>query len=132
YLSTPLQHAPHILLHSPTKYIPPHNHLLPPLLTLKHQTLPTPLHHLHNIIPPTLSPFHTYFLLPPLKTLHLPLHPSQQNPPLLPQPSTHLHSINDLLYTPHTPIFTLPLNPNYTLPKFLQNLKISIFPQTLR
>ncbi|WP_186306334.1 PLP-dependent transferase, partial [Staphylococcus epidermidis] len=93
YLSTPLQQHPHILLHSPTKYIPPHNHLLPPLLTLNHPQLPQQFNQFHNIIPPTLSPLHTYLLQTPLNTLHLPIHPSQQNPQKLPQPSPHSDSI---------------------------------------
>uniref|UniRef100_UPI00164334F3 PLP-dependent transferase n=1 Tax=Bacillus mycoides TaxID=1405 RepID=UPI00164334F3 len=55
----PLQLPPHVLLHTPTKFIPPHTHLTPPLPLLKHPQLPHKLPFFQNPFPPILPPNHS-------------------------------------------------------------------------
>ena len=98
---------------------------------MKDETLATRLDELHNMIGATLSPFDSYLLLRGLKTLHLRVDRSEENARLLAERCSHLDSINEVLYSGHTGMLSLRLNRNYSVAKFLENLKICIFAESL-
>lgn len=131
YLSTPLEDGADIVLHSATKYIGGHNDVLAGVVTVKDELLAARLDELHNMIGATLSPFDSYLLLRGLKTLHLRVDRSEENARLLAERCSHLDSINEVLYSGHTGMLSLRLNRNYSVAKFLENLKICIFAESL-
>ncbi|MHD0449695.1 PLP-dependent transferase [Staphylococcus cohnii] len=131
YLSTPLEDGADIVLHSATKYIGGHNDVLAGVVTVKDENLAEKLGEFHNMIGATLSPFDSYLLQRGLKTLHLRMDRSEYNAQLLAKRSYNLKGIDQVLYCGRTGMMSLRLNKNYKADKFLENLKVCIFAESL-
>lgn len=131
YLSTPLEEGADIVLHSATKYIGGHNDVLAGVVTVKDTELAEQLGQFHNMIGATLSPLDSYLLQRGLKTLHLRLDRSQQNARKLAERCRTLEAIDEVLYSGKTGMLSLRLNKAYDVGKFLENLEICIFAESL-
>lgn len=131
YLSTPLEEGADIVLHSATKYIGGHNDVLAGVVTVKDERLAEQLLQFHNMIGATLSPLDSYLLQRGLKTLHLRIERSQDNAQKLAQRCRQSESIDEVLYTGRTGMLSLRLNKTFSVAKFLENLDICIFAESL-
>ena len=131
YLSTPLEEGADIVLHSATKYIGGHNDVLAGVVTVKDAQLAEQLNQFHNMIGATLSPLDSYLLQRGLKTLHLRIERSQENAQKLAQRCRQSDSIDEVLYSGRTGMLSLRLNQAYSVAKFLENLEICIFAESL-
>ena len=131
YLSTPLEEGADIVLHSATKYIGGHNDVLAGVVTVKDAQLAEQLNQFHNMIGATLSPLDSYLLQRGLKTLHLRIERSQENAQKLAQRCRQSDSIDEVLYSGRTGMLSLRLNQAYSVAKFLENLDICIFAESL-
>lgn len=131
YLSTPLEQGADIVLHSATKYIGGHNDVLAGVVTVKDDTLAEQLGQFHNMIGATLSPLDCYLLQRGLKTLHLRIERSQDNARRLAKRCETSDSIDEVLYSGKTGMLSLRLNKAYSVAKFLENLEICIFAESL-
>lgn len=131
YLSTPLEEGADIVLHSATKYIGGHNDVLAGVVTVKDDKLAQQLFDFHNMIGATLSPLDSYLLQRGLKTLHLRIERSQSNAQQLAAKCHHLDAIDQVLYSGRTGMLSLRLNKDYNVAKFLENLEICIFAESL-
>ncbi|MCJ1657214.1 PLP-dependent transferase [Staphylococcus sp. NRL 16/872] len=131
YLSTPLVEGADIVLHSATKYIGGHNDVLAGVVTVKDETLAEQLGQFHNMIGATLSPLDSYLLQRGLKTLHLRIDRSQENAKKLAERCQISDSIDEVLYSGKTGMLSLCLNKAYSVAKFLENLEICIFAESL-
>ena len=131
YLSTPLEEGADIVLHSATKYIGGHNDVLAGVVTVKDPELAEQLGQFHNMIGATLSPLDSYLLQRGLKTLHLRLDRSQQNARKLAERCRTSEAIDEVLYSGKTGMLSLRLNKAYDVGKFLGNLEICIFAESL-
>lgn len=131
YLSTPLEEGADIVLHSATKYIGGHNDVLAGVVTVKDAQLAEQLNQFHNMIGATLSPLDSYLLQRGLKTLHLRIERSQENAQKLAQRCRQSGSIDEVLYSGRTGMLSLRLNQVYSVAKFLENLEICIFAESL-
>ena len=131
YLSTPLEEGADIVLHSATKYIGGHNDVLAGVVTVKDERLAEQLGQFHNMIGATLSPLDSYLLQRGLKTLHLRIDRSQENAQRLAERCRHSESIDEVLYSGRTGMLSLRLNKAFSVAKFLENLDICIFAESL-
>ncbi|MBO1199761.1 aminotransferase class I/II-fold pyridoxal phosphate-dependent enzyme [Staphylococcus simiae] len=131
YLSTPLEEGADIVLHSATKYIGGHNDVLAGVVTVKDDKLAQQLFDFHNMIGATLSPLDSYLLQRGLKTLHLRIERSQSNAQQLAAKCQELEAIDQVLYSGRTGMLSLRLNRDYNVAKFLENLEICIFAESL-
>ena len=131
YLSTPLTEGADIVLHSATKYIGGHNDVLAGVVTVKDTQLAETLGQFHNMTGATLSPLDSYLLQSGLKTLHLRVERAQQNAQQLAQRCNDLAAIDEVLYSGRTGMLSLRLNKHYSVAKFLENLEICIFAESL-
>lgn len=131
YLSTPLEEGADIVLHSATKYIGGHNDVLAGVVTVKDEHLAEQLGQFHNMIGATLSPLDSYLLQRGLKTLHLRIDRSQENAQRLAERCRHTESIDEVLYSGRTGMLSLRLNKAYSVAKFLENINVCIFAESL-
>lgn len=131
YLSTPLEDGADIVLHSATKYIGGHNDVLAGVVTVKDGSLAEQLGQLHNIIGATLSPIDSYLLQRGLKTLHLRIERSEANAKKLAERCKVSSAIDEVLYSGKTGMLSLRLNKDFSVAKFLENLEICIFAESL-
>ncbi|MFW3591149.1 PLP-dependent transferase [Staphylococcus caprae] len=131
YLSTPLEEGADIVLHSATKYIGGHNDVLAGVVTVKDEHLAEQLGQFHNMIGATLSPLDSYLLQRGLKTLHLRIDRSQENAQRLAERCRHTESIDEVLYSGRTGMLSLRLNKTYSVAKFLENINVCIFAESL-
>lgn len=131
YLSTPLADGADIVLHSATKYIGGHNDVLAGVVTVKDEALAEQLADFHNMIGATLSPFDSYLLQRGLKTLHLRIDRAEANAQKLARTCKQLDAIDEVLYSGRTGMLSLRLNRAYDVAKFLENLEICIFAESL-
>lgn len=131
YLSTPLEDGPDIVLHSATKYIGGHNDVLAGVVTVKDESLAEQLGQLHNMIGATLSPIDSYLLQRGLKTLHLRIERSEANAKKLAERCKVSSAIDEVLYSGKTGMLSLRLNKDFSVAKFLENLEICIFAESL-
>ncbi|MBX5319850.1 MULTISPECIES: PLP-dependent transferase [Staphylococcus] len=131
YLSTPLEEGADIVLHSATKYIGGHNDVLAGVVTVKYEHLAEQLGQFHNMIGATLSPLDSYLLQRGLKTLHLRIDRSQENAQRLAERCRHTESIDEVLYSGRTGMLSLRLNKAYSVAKFLENINVCIFAESL-
>ena len=131
YLSTPLEDGADIVLHSATKYIGGHNDVLAGVVTVKDGSLAEQLGQLHNMIGATLSPIDSYLLQRGLKTLHLRIERSEANAKKLAERCKVSSAIDEVLYSGKTGMLSLRLNKDFSVAKFLENLEICIFAESL-
>ena len=131
YLSTPLEDGADIVLHSATKYIGGHNDVLAGVVTVKDGSLAEQLGQLHNMIGATLSPIDSYLLQRGLKTLHLRIERSETNAKKLAERCKVSSAIDEVLYSGKTGMLSLRLNKDFSVAKFLENLEICIFAESL-
>lgn len=131
YLSTPLEEGADIVLHSGTKYIGGHNDVLGGIVTVKDPQLAEDFNALHNMIGATLSPIDSYLLQRGLKTLHLRLDRSEENAKRLAERCSTLSSISEVLYSGRTGMMSLRLHKDYSVAKFLENIDVCIFAESL-
>lgn len=131
YLSTPLEDGADIVLHSATKYIGGHNDVLAGVVTVKDGSLAEQLGQLHNMIGATLSPIDSYLLQRGLKTLHLRIERSETNAKKLAERCKVSSAIDEVLYSGKTGMLSLRLNKDFSVAKFLENLAICIFAESL-
>lgn len=131
YLSTPLEDGADIVLHSATKYIGGHNDVLAGVVTVKDESLAEQLGQLHNMIGATLSPIDSYLLQRGLKTLHLRIERSEANAKKLAERCKVSSAIDEVLYSGKTGMLSLRLNKDFSVAKFLENLEICIFAESL-
>lgn len=131
YLSTPLQDGADIVLHSATKYISGHNDVLAGVVTVSDEELGEKLGQFHNMIGATLSPFDSFLLLRGLKTLHLRLDRATENAKKLSQALQSVESIDEVLYSGQTGMLSVRLNKDFCVDKFLQNIELCIFAESL-
>lgn len=131
YLSTPLEDGADIVLHSATKYIGGHNDVLAGVVTVKDGSLAEQLGQLHNMIGATLSPIDSYLLQRGLKTLHLRIERSEANAKKLAERCKVSSAIDEVLYSGKTGMLSLRLNKDFSVSKFLENLEICIFAESL-
>ena len=131
YLSTPLEDGADIVLHSATKYIGGHNDVLAGVVTVKDDALAEQFADFHNMIGATLAPIDSYLLQRGLKTLHLRMDRSEYNAKLLAERCSNLEAIDEVLYSGQTGMLSLRLNKNFKANKFLENLEICIFAESL-
>lgn len=131
YLSTPLEDGADIVLHSATKYIGGHNDVLAGVVTVKDESLAEQLGQLHNMIGATLSPIDSYLLQRGLKTLHLRIERSEANAKKLDERCKVSSAIDEVLYSGKTGMLSLRLNKDFSVAKFLENLEICIFAESL-
>lgn len=131
YLSTPLEDGADIVLHSATKYIGGHNDVLAGVVTVKDGSLAEQLGQLHNMIGATLSPIDSYLLQRGLKTLHLRIERSEANAKKLAERCKVSSAIDEVLYNGKTGMLSLRLNKDFSVAKFLENLEICIFAESL-
>lgn len=131
YLSTPFEEGADIVLHSATKYIGGRNDVLAGVVTVKDEHLAEQLGQFHNMIGATLSPLDSYLLQRGLKTLHLRIDRSQENAQRLAERCRHSESIDEVLYSGRTGMLSLRLNKAFSVAKFLENLDICIFAESL-
>lgn len=131
YLSTPLEDGADIVLHSATKYISGHNDVLAGVVTVKDGSLAEQLGQLHNMIGATLSPIDSYLLQRGLKTLHLRIERSEANAKKLAERCKVSSAIDEVLYSGKTGMLSLRLNKDFSVAKFLENLEICIFAESL-
>ena len=131
YLSTPLEDGADIVLHSATKYIGGHNDVLAGVVSVKDESLAEQLGQLHNMIGATLSPIDSYLLQRGLKTLHLRIERSEANAKKLAERCKVSSAIDEVLYSGKTGMLSLRLNKDFSVAKFLENLEICIFAESL-
>ena len=131
YLSTPLEDGADIVLHSATKYIGGHNDVLAGVVSVKDESLAEQLGQLHNMIGATLSPIDSYLLQRGLKTLHLRIERSEANAKKLAERCKVSSAIDEVLYSGKTGMLSLRLNKDFSVSKFLENLEICIFAESL-
>lgn len=131
YLSTPLEDGADIVFHSATKYIGGHNDVLAGVVTVKDGSLAEQLGQLHNMIGATLSPIDSYLLQRGLKTLHLRIERSEANAKKLAERCKVSSAIDEVLYSGKTGMLSLRLNKDFSVAKFLENLEICIFAESL-
>lgn len=131
YLSTPLEDGADIVLHSATKYIGGHNDVLAGVVTVKDGSLAEQLGQLHNMIGAILSPIDSYLLQRGLKTLHLRIERSEANAKKLAERCKVSSAIDEVLYSGKTGMLSLRLNKDFSVAKFLENLEICIFAESL-
>lgn len=131
YLSTPLEDGADIVLHSATKYIGGHNDVLAGVVSVKDESLAEQLGQLHNMIGATLSPIDSYLLQRGLKTLHLRIERSEANAKKLAERCKVSSAIDEVLYSGKTGMLSLRLNKDFSVAKFLDNLEICIFAESL-
>ena len=131
YLSTPLEDGADIVLHSATKYIGGHNDVLAGVVTVKDGSLAEQLGQLHNMIGATLSPIDSYLLQRGLKTLHLRIERSETNAKKLAERCKVSSAIDEVLYSGKTGMLSLRRNKDFSVAKFLENLEICIFAESL-
>lgn len=131
YLSTPLEDGADIVLHSATKYIGGHNDVLAGVVTVKDESLAEQLGQLHNMIGATLAPIDSYLLQRGLKTLHLRIERSEANAKKLAERCKVSSAIDEVLYSGKTGMLSLRLNKDFSVAKFLENLEICIFAESL-
>lgn len=79
----------------------------------------------------TLSPLDSYLLQRGFKTLHLRIDRSQENAKKLATKCQELEAIDEVLYSGRTGMLSLRLNKAFSVPKFLENLDIFIFAESL-
>lgn len=105
--------------------------MLAGVVTVKDAQLAEQLNQFHNMIGATLSPIDSYLLQRGLKTLHLRIERSQENAQKLAQRCRQSDSIDEVLYSGRTGMLSLRLNQAYSVAKFLENLDICIFAESL-
>ncbi len=105
--------------------------MLADVVTVKDERLAEQLLQFHNMIGATLSPLDSYLLQRGLKTLHLRIERSQDNAQKLAQRCRQSESIDEVLYTGRTRMLSLRLNKIFSVAKFLENLDICIFAESL-
>ena len=79
----------------------------------------------------TLSPIDSYLLQRGLKTLHLRIERSEANAKKLAERCKVSSAIDEVLYSGKTGMLSLRLNKDFSVAKFLENLEICIFAESL-
>ncbi|MCK1975770.1 PLP-dependent transferase [Jeotgalicoccus huakuii] len=131
YLSQPLTEGADIVLHSATKYIGGHNDVLAGVVTVKDPELAEQLFLYHNMVGATLSPIDSFLLLRGLKTLHIRMDRSIENAKKVAAYFNGHKSIKDVLYAGTTGMLSLRFNDNYSVNKFLENIEVCTFAESL-